>query len=374
MKTIKISLFLPNLHGGGAERMMLNLAKGLLKFPVELELIVANLVGDYISEIPEGAKIVNLNSKKTIFSTFKFISHLKKNKPDVLISTLRRANIVAVLSKILTSKKFKLILREANSFSEDAVKNSSLSEKIINSLCKLFYPKADAIVAVSEKMSEEIGYHFKISKNKIHYIYNPVIDESIDEKILQKPDHKWFDNKNFAIILGIGRITPQKDFETLIKAFDIVRKQKKAKLIILGKPDSSNAELEKLKILVSKLNINNDIDFFGFVENPFAFLANADLFVLSSRFEGLPGTLIQALYCGCPVVSVDCTTGPSEILENGKYGLLCKPGDYESLALNMLKTLEESKTKEELKSRGKLYSIQSSSELYYKLCLQLLRS
>lgn len=368
---MKIALFLPNLHGGGAERMMLNLARELKSYPISIDLIVANLFGDYISLIPEGIEVFNLNSKKTIFSIFKLKKYIETNQPDILISTLRRANVTAVLSKILSKRQFKLILREANTFSSQAKIDETIPEKILNVLCKLLYPKADSIVAVSKEMANELVADLKINSGKIICIYNPVVDEMIQKKTLEKPEHKWLIQKNEKVIIGIGRITPQKDFETLIRAFSIVKKEIPSKLIILGKPDQSNGEFEKLIKIVSELNIKNDVDFPGFVDNPFSYLANSDLFVLSSKFEGLPGALIQALYCGCPVVSTDCPTGPREILENGRFGLLSPPGDWQKLALNMLRTLKEPLTKNELQQRGSYFSSKKSGELYYDLCLKL---
>jgi glycosyltransferase involved in cell wall biosynthesis len=165
-------------------------------------------------------------------------------------------------------------------------------------------------------------------------IYNPVIDSGFFEKSRQKLAHGWRSNQA-PIVLGVGRLSKQKDFPTLVRAFRLVRDAQIARLVILGEGE----DRESLSMLIRSLGLENDIDLPGFVENPFAFMSKASVFVLSSTWEGLPNVLIQALAAGAPIVSTDCPSGPREILKDGLYGELVPVGDHVSMAHAILRQL-----------------------------------
>jgi len=347
--------------------MILNLVKAFIKKSNNIHFVIADAKGPYLKEIPENIKIINLNSRKVIFSIPKLITYLKKEKPKILITTLRRVNIAAIIARRLGSPSTKLIIREPNTYSKESLLKSKPMDRFISALTKYFYPRADAIVAVSNSMADELVELLKIPKTKVEVIYNPVVDDELIHNKSLDCEHQWIKEKEFKVIIGMGRITPQKDFATLIKAFAIVKSKINSKLLILGEPDRNNDEFDKLKKLVKDLNLDYDVSFPGFVENPFCYLSRADLFVLSSRWEGLPGALIQALACGCPVVSVDCPTGPSEILENGRYGYLSKIGDFETLAKNMIATLNNPLSRDVLETRGFEFNADVAAEKYLEV-------
>jgi glycosyltransferase involved in cell wall biosynthesis len=177
--------------------------------------------------------------------------------------------------------------------------------------------------------------------------------------------HVWFNNKEIPVIIAVGKLKPQKDFETLIKAFAKVRTKFKARLIILGE----GPMLSDLNLLVEKLNITDDVIFEGFVQNPFKYMRNADLFVLSSKYEGLPGVLVQALACGCPVVSTDCPSGPREILENGRYGPLVPVADENALATAIIAQLQTRHDRDYLQTRGRSFSEEEAVRGYLRVLL-----
>ncbi|MBL1215448.1 MAG: glycosyltransferase [Ignavibacteriae bacterium] len=368
---LKIAVFVANLYGGGAERMMLNLAKGFAEKGIETQLVLAIAEGPYLKDIPSSIEVIDFESKKVLYSINKLRKYLVEQKPDVLISTLSRVNIAAIIAKSLAGVNTKLILREANTFSVYLDSNKSIWDKIIDSMIKILYRRGDKIVAVSEGVADDLKKTLPRLKSKITVIYNPVIDEEVFERADEPVDNDWFNDEEIPVIIGVGRISEQKDFSTLIKAFNIVSQQKEIRLLILGKYNENDQEYVKLIELINELGISDKVKFEGFVSNPFAYLSRASVFVLSSKWEGLPGVLIQALACGCPVVSTDCPSGPNEVINNESIGYLSPVGDYEILADKIIKTLDRNIDKTILINRAKEFSVDKGAENYLKMIAAL---
>ncbi|HEY8366975.1 MAG TPA: glycosyltransferase, partial [Bacteroidia bacterium] len=222
----------------------------------------------------------------------------------------------------------RLVVREANTISVSSKNSLNFKARILPLLMKLLYPSADAVIAVSEGVAKDLTQIIGLPAEKVKVIYNPVITPEIFKKAEEPIKHPWFAPGELPVILGVGRLTKQKDFVTLIRAFDIVRKEYPSRLVILGEGE----ERPKLEALVKELGLEQYVYMPGFEENPFKYMKHAAVFVLSSRWEGLPNVLIQALALGTPVVSTDCPSGPREILSAGKYGTLVPVGDYDALA------------------------------------------
>jgi glycosyltransferase involved in cell wall biosynthesis len=194
---------------------------------------------------------------------------------------------------------------------------------------KRFYPWADGIIVVSNGVRDDMARVTKIPSERITVIYNPsVVRDEVWEKAQAPLDHPWLKPGQPPVIIAVGRLQIQKDYPTLFSAFAQVRKRLPARLLILGE----GRERGSLEELVRKLGLENDVSMPGFVMNPYAYMARASLFVLSSRWEGLPTVLIEALCCGTSVVSTDCPSGPREILKGGEYGRLVPVGDVDALA------------------------------------------
>jgi glycosyltransferase involved in cell wall biosynthesis len=194
---------------------------------------------------------------------------------------------------------------------------------------------------VSEGVKDDLARAGRLSLEQIRVVPNPVVTSELFEMAAVPIDHPWFVEGAPPVILGIGRLTTQKDFGTLIRAFAEVRGQREARLMILGE----GSERPALERLARELGVRDDVVLPGFVDNPFAFLKRAALFVLSSTYEGLPGVLIQALACGTPVVSTDCDSGPREILDGGRLGILVPVGDLDALANGIREALDHPRTR-----------------------------
>jgi glycosyltransferase involved in cell wall biosynthesis len=331
-----IAIFMRCLYEGGAERVMLNLASDLIKRDLKVDLVLVKAEGGYLSQIPPEVRLIDLKANWKPGILPKLMQYLKQEKPKSMLVALHYPCEIALLAKRLSRVSTQIIVSEHNHLSQEAKRIKQISVRLTPLAAKIFYPWADGIIAVSGGVAEDLAKVTKIPRNKIQLIYNPVIFPEMFEKAKESVEHPWFKPGSPPVILGVGRFYPQKDFQTLIRAFAVVRKIRPAKLILLG---GDGPELPKLKELIANLKLEEDVAILGFAANPYAYMAKASVFVLSSAWEGLPTVLIEAMAIGTPVVSTDCPSGPSEILDGGKYGWLTPVGDSKAMAEKILKVL-----------------------------------
>ncbi len=363
MSQQRIAFFLPNLYGGGAERVSVNLLKGMVdRENLVLDLVLGIAEGSFMEQVPAGVNIVNLKSPRVATAILPLVKYLKTVQPDALLSHLGHANVIALFANKLAGSKTKLAVVEHNTLSvADA---TSIRAKITPWFMKQFYPSANAIIGVSNGVSQDLESQLGFTPGTVKTIYNPVIDQELLEKANTSVDHPWLQSK-LPVFLAVGRLTAQKDFANLIQAFALVRKQKAARLIILGEGEL-RAELEELAL---KLGVKEDIDLPGFADNPYGYMKQATAFVLSSRYEGLPTAVIEAMACGCSVVSTDCPSGPQEILAGGEYGVLVPIQDSQSLADGMLNVLNKPYSQDILQQRAKIFATEHIVPQYLETLL-----
>jgi glycosyltransferase involved in cell wall biosynthesis len=340
-----IAIFLPALWGGGAERVMLDLGEGLSTKGFFVDLVLAQAEGACLSEIPASLRMVELNARhrtglRTLASLPALVRYLRREHPDVLLTGLH-ANIVALWARRIASFPLKVVITEHNTFSQQNQLLPAWYGRLMVHLIRRFYPWADGIVAVSEGAADDLAKIAKIPRHRIHAIYNPIITPRLRAKVRENLEHSWFEPGQPPVVLAIGRLTTQKDFGILIQAFSRIRRMRSAKLLILGEGEKR----PELEALVRQLNLEQDVSMPGFIPNPYPFMARASLFVLSSRWEGLPTVLVEALYCGVPIVATDCPSGPREILREGQYGRLVPVGDVDALARSIDASLDDRATR-----------------------------
>jgi glycosyltransferase involved in cell wall biosynthesis len=232
------------------------------------------------------------------------------------------------------------------------------------------YLWADAIVAVSDGVADDLSLLTGIPRKYITTIYNPIVTPELQRKAQVPLEHPWFTPGAPPVVLGAGRLRAQKDFPTLIRAFARARAVREMRLMILGggKDERKDAQSKApLLALADHLGVADDVALPGFVENPFAYMARASVFVLSSAWEGFGNVIVEALACGCPVVSTDCPSGPAEILENGKYGLLVPVGDHVALADAILSVLSTPPDRDQLRARSAMFSVDYIAEQYLQV-------
>ena len=356
-----IAFFIPSMVGGGAERVVVNLLKGMLSENVSLDLVLASATGAYMNQIPPQVQIVNLDCQRVIKAILPLSRYLRENKPNVLISHLCHANVIAVLAKELALRDTQIILVEHDTLSVS--ESEVFRARFVPPLMKLLYPRADKIIGVSEAVSQDLETQLGLKKGKVKTIYNPVVNSELIAKAKAPSDHPWLQPDSPPVFIADEHLTLKKDFSTLIKAFANLRKKVKARLIILGEGEL-RAELEAI---TNNLDIANDVWMPGFVKNPYAFMSRASAFILSSLWEGLPTVLIEAMACGCPVISTDCPSGPREILADGKYGELVPINDVMALSSAMLRVLESPISTELSTQRGMYFSFERATSQYAAL-------
>ena len=323
----KIAIFLPSLAGGGAERTMLNLAQGFAESGCRVDLVLAQAKGAYIGEVPPLVRVVNLQAARVLASLPPLMRYLRRERPMALLSALDYANVVALWASSLAGVPLKVAVNEQNTISYSATHSARRRQRLVPHLVKRFYPWADYVIGNSRGVANDLIRLTGLPPHRVLVLYNPVITPLLREKARAPVNHPWLANGE-PVIVGAGRFTQQKDFPTLIRAFAKVRQTRPARLILLGEgPD--RAELE---LLVRQLSLDADVAMPGFVENPYGYMARSAAFVLSSRWEGLPTVLIEAMYAGAPIIATDCPSGPREILQDGRYGQLVPVGDPVALA------------------------------------------
>ena len=354
----RIAFFLPTLHGGGAERVVVNLLKGMWSRDLPLDLVLASAEGPYLKQIPKQVRVVNLGVGRVLNAIFPLSSYLRQNSPLVLLSHMSHANVMAVLARDLAGTKTPLVLVQHNTLSAD--KSKLIRAKFFPPLMKWLYPRAEAIVGVSQATSRDLECSLGFRKGKVKTIYNPVVDNELIAKANLPLEHPWFEPGSPPVFLAVGRLTEQKDFFTAIEAFATVRKKIIARLLILGEGELRH----ELEAMTAKLGIAEDVSMPGFVQNPYAYMSRANAFLLSSRWEGLGNVLIEAMACGTPVISTDCPHGPKEILAAGKYGPLVRVGDAIALSGAMLQVLDEPVNRDVLMERAMYFSVERAVSEY----------
>jgi len=348
---------------------MVNLARGFTKQGLQVDLVLAKAEGPYLSQVPKEVRVVDLGARRALCSLPGLVRYLRRERPQAMLSTLNHANIIALWAKKLARVPTRLVVREANTVSVEATNADTLKGKLMPHLIRIFYPWADAIVANSRGVAEDLMKLTDLPPDKIKVIYNPVVTPELFVKAEEPLDHPWFRPGEPPVILGVGRLTKQKDFPTLIRAFALVRKERPARLMILGEGE----ERPNLEALVRELGLEEDVALPGFVENPYKYMKRAAVFVLSSRWEGFGNVLVEAMALGTPVVATDCPSGPAEILEGGKWGQLVPVGNETSLARAIILALSKPVNAGELRSRAQLFSVDGVVQLYLDL-LGVLRS
>lgn len=361
IKENHVAILLSNLGGGGVQQIILNLSSGFAAKGYEVDLLVGWSQDKMVRSLPEKVKLIELEKKKALFMLPDLVSYLRSSSPSVLITAQTHINIVGVIAKSLSMNRTKLIICEHNDMR--AVIRNHPKEKYRPILAHWLYPKADSIVAVSNGVADSLVEAAGIQRQKIQVIYNPVISENMDELAIEPPSHPWFKEDRQNTILAIGRLEKQKDFCTLLRAVSLVHRTTPVRLVILGE----GSQRTVLSDLAEELSISDIVSMPGFVLNPYSLMKRASVFVLSSRFEGFPGALVEAMACGVPVVSTDCQSGPEEILANGKFGRLVQVGDHLAMAEAIKLTLDDPGQLDASTRRGKEFTIKNSVNAYSTL-------
>ena len=408
---LHIGFVLPSLGGGGAERSILRLAQSLIERGHRADLVLPRFAGDYRAVIPRGMRLyrgrlphtdrtflrevqrsgagvtalgvnpfavawiglvlgrkrlgVRVRRQRSLYVSIHILNrYLRNARPHVLVSALPGADAAAVCAAELTDQAVPVVvtvhINVEREYTEAWLEAS-----------RTLYPLADAVVAVSRGVGESVRRSLGVDAERVRTIYNPIPVDSIRRLAQEEVTHPWFADGEPPVVLSVGREASQKDHPTLVEAFGLARREVDARLVMLGR--LSAPYRTRLRSLARGLGVEGDLGFVDFDENPYRYMRRAGLLALSSRWEGLPTVILEALACGTPVVSTDAPYGPREIL--GGWGDLPPVGDAPALALALVATLRGARpTAAALQARAADFSPGKAADAYVALFEKLVRA
>jgi glycosyltransferase involved in cell wall biosynthesis len=358
--SVDVALFLPSFRGGGVERYGVNIATGLAADGLRVDLVVRSAEGPYLEQVPPEVRVFDLSVSRVAGALVPLTRYLRRERPKALLSAGDSANVVAICAKRLARTPTRVVVGTHTV----SMRSSSFRARwVVPAAVRWSYGRADGMLAVSQGVADHLAEVMGYPRERVQVIYNPVVTHALLSARYAKPDHRLLESEGLPVLLAIGRLRKVKNFALLLRAFARVRAERDVRLLILGE----GRERAALERLAGELGIRDAVDLPGFVTNPFAYMTNAALFVLSSDREGLSNVLIEAMACGCPVVSTNCPTGPSEILEGGKHGRLTPVGDDEALARAILYTLDNPPDREHLRQRAMDFHVDLIVKQYREL-------
>jgi glycosyltransferase involved in cell wall biosynthesis len=369
---IKLMIVIHSLKGGGSERVLINVLKGLDRKEFSVTLVLYERVFDFPPPDKVAVEILDMPAGRNIFTLgVRFMRKIvrlsrlmKKVGPDMVFSLLSSTNVAVILARLLSKIPCGVTI------SEHTHPSVNLTNERFGWITKIFmpyvYPKADAIIAVSEGIKQDLIKNFNMPENKIAVIYNPVDLNEIRIRSQEKVDHPWF-HDDIPVIVSVGRLTKQKGYPYLIKAFSLVRRSLACRLMIIGEGEDK----DKLIAMVRALGIEREVEFLGFQKNPFQYMAKSSLFVLSSLYEGFGNVIVEAMVLGLPVISTDCPSGPAEIIDDKKNGILVPVQDENALARTILEVLADSALRvhlgSEAKRRAEVFALEKITQDYRRI-------
>ncbi len=321
---------------GGVERMLINLIRGFVDLGQPVELVLVRAASPHLARLPGSVEQIRLDARHTFLAVPALARYLYDRRPAALLVAKDRAGRTAVLARAVAGTATPIVLRLGTNLSTAMAGRSWFDRWLRYLPIRLLYPRVDRIVAVSVGVAEDTARIARLPRQSILVIRNPVITPELAAQAAQPRPHPWLDDPGVPVVCGAGRLEAQKDFPTLLRAFALVARDRPCRLLILGEGKAR----PRLEALIAELGLSERVALVGFQHNPYAFLARAALFVLSSAWEGSPNVLTEAMALGIPVVSTDCPSGPAEVLDGGRFGPLVRVGDALALAAAMTTTLE----------------------------------
>lgn len=378
MRALRVAVFLSGLTGGGAQRRSLLLARGLVERGCDTDVVVVRSDGPFATELPARARLVALEPKAArmpvigerralwVLSSIPALArYLARTRPDVMLSTSTAGNLAALAAGKLSRSGVPVVITANSNLSAGASRAVPLAGALARTFIARAYRAADATIAISRGVADDLCA-LGLGKDRVVQIYNPLDVAAITSRAAEPVEHAWLRPGAPPLIVTAAKLKPQKDYPTLLAAFARVRATRQVHLAILGEGE----ERQRIERRARELGIGDDIWMPGFVANPFAWMARASVFVLSSAWEGLSNALLEALACGCPVVSTDCPSGPREILAGGQYGTLVRVGDDAALAQAIVATLDAPPSRQRLVARAADFGVDEAVDAY----LSVLRS
>lgn len=359
---MRVSFFIARYSISGVPLAQIRLAKAFHRRGHQVEIIFGYVPDELVVPLMEGIIVTNLDQSRTYKLLMPIASFLKKNKPDVVFSAEDHLNAIVTIALILARSRAKLSVSSRVNPFDTYPKRLFSKGTVLKQLMRIVMQRADALTCVSKDMVEQYRTIFHRAPHVS--VYNIIDDDSIRQRMLEPTEDPWFLHEDgIPTLVAAGRLEPCKGFDTLINAVNELVKIRQVRLMILG-DGPSRAELESL---IERNGLQHTIRMPGYEMNPLKYFRNADVFVLSSRLEGLPNVLVEAIVCGCTPVATDCPTGPREVLQNGKYGYLVPVDDHLAMAAAINQALDSPISAELLSEAVKPFAEGPVMDRYFKI-------
>ena len=360
MDSHRVALFLATSGHSGVDRVMRNLCEEFSRRGLRVDLLHVADHGPYLDPVPENVRIINLGSAHVHTSLIPLARYLRRERPAALLSDKDKVNRTALMARWLAWVPTRVVVRIGTTVSKNLERRGAVQRWVQILSMRSFYRAAAAVIVPSEGAADDLAQVAKLPRSHIRAVPSPIITPALEQAAEVDPHHPWLGNPEWPVVLGVGELCARKDFATLMRAFARLRAERPCRLVLLGE----GRQREKLEALARELDIAEDVDLPGFVDNPYAYMARADLFVLSSICEGAPVVLMEALALGTPVVATDCPSGPAEILEGGRHGTLVPIGNAAALAEAMGATLDWPPERKSAQAASDRYRAEISADHY----------
>lgn len=401
----RVAVYYPHLSGGGAEQIALSQAAILAEAGYAVDLVLDTVGGRYGGRIPAAARVMPLApaperavrrwrrralsghwaarfralfvSKKRLRALSHlpaFVEYLQQERPALVIANLWSAALVALFARACVMPGPRVIGVFHGTFFRETTRRRSMRRHPLRwrhffALCRHFYSQADALVTVSDGVGRDLIEIVGVPRARVRTLPNPVVSDGLFKHATEPVDDPWADAEAGPLVVAVGRLSPEKNYLLLLDAMARVRAVRPdVRLAVLGE----GRERERLEARRDALGLGDCVALPGWADNPHAWMKRSALVVLSSDWEGLSMTLIEAMACGCPVVATDCPHGPREILDHGRYGRLVPVGDRESLAQAIVATLDLPRNEKGPAERAQMYSFDAAGQRYRALVAEVL--
>ena len=360
----RIACFFSTSGHSGVDRAAAHLIPALARRDYRVDLLKVRRHGPDLAEVPPGVRVIDLGSRHTYACLPAVARYLRRERPAVLLSDKDRVNRTALFARTLARLgdrvPTRLVFSSGTTISIDLATRGPVERWVQRNSMGRLYPFADQVIVTSAGVADDMSDYTGLPRRLIRVVPSPVVPESLFTDPLPRPDHPWLRDPAAPLILSAGELCHRKGFDTLLDAFARLRAQRPCRLMILGR----GSEREALLARAAALGVAADFALPGYVLKPYAYMAHADLFAFTSRWEGLGFVLIEALAVGTPAVSTDCPSGPREVLADGRYGPLVPVGDSAALARALADTLDHPLPPERLREAARPYGIEAATDAY----------
>ena len=359
-----IAILLSNFGHGGVERMLVNLARGFNELGCRVDFLIRDREVPFVSSLHRQVNLIELSASSHAQLLQRLVSYLNEFQPQILMAAKIKDEELALQAKSKLGNSPDVFLRIGTNVTARLAtrRRNPIKRWLINRAFRERCRKADGLIAVSQGVADDMMAITQLSSDRIHVLRNPVVTPDLAQRAAESVDHPWLQNGQPPVLIGAGGLRQQKNFLLLLQAFAKVRAQRPCRLLILGE----GRQRQRLQSLARELGVDSDFELPGFIENAYAYMAKAALFVLSSNWEGSPNVVAEALAVGTPVVSTDCPSGAREILQNGRFGKLVPMNDEQALTTAILASLDETPDPDFLRQGAQPYTLESSSKAYLK--------